>query len=152
MNKLQTLDKTTNQVLKNRGNKMFNKIVKNKLTLLFVIKSIIEIILFIMLVLKILYFYDVSFVDIELQAKLSKEVGGVTIVPTMIFRLSFSDLIAKTAIYYVPLIILTIMSIVIAKENSEEKRFLKLAKIEITLLVISIVVLVLGYSIEQFPF
>ena len=131
---------------------MFNKIVKNKLTLLFVIKSIIEIILFIMLVLKILYFYDVSFVDIELQAKLSKEVGGVTIVPTMIFRLSFSDLIAKTAIYYVPLIILTIMSIVIAKENSEEKRFLKLAKIEITLLVISIVVLVLGYSIEQFPF
>ena len=152
MNKLQTLDKTTNQVLKNRGNKMFNKIVKNKLTLLFVIKSIIEIILFIMLVLKILYFYDVSFVDIELQAKLSKEVGGVTIVPTMIFRLSFSDLIAKTAIYYVPLIILTIMSIVIAKENSEEKRFLKLAKIEITLLVISIVVLVLGYNIEQFPF
>ena len=131
---------------------MFNKIVKNKLTLLFVIKSIIEIILFIMLVLKILYFYDVSFVDIELQAKLSKEVGGVTIVPTMIFRLSFSDLIAKTAIYYVPLIILTIMSIVIAKENSEEKRFLKLAKIEITLLVISIVVLVLGYNIEQFPF
>ena len=152
MNKLQTLDKTTNQVLKNRGNKMFNKIVKNKLTLLFVIKSIIEIILLIMLVLKILYFYDVSFVDIELQAKLSKEVGGVTIVPTMIFRLSFSDLIAKTAIYYVPLIILTIMSIVIAKENSEEKRFLKLAKIEITLLVISIVVLVLGYNIEQFPF